>query len=197
MHLPHHPRRAALHHARYERHLEKGQAFCDAEGLGITLHPGSEILYTDQTPRMLREGYVPRLNGKWAVLVEFWYEVPFAKLCEAADKLRDEGMTVIFAHIERYRTLRSVRQIETLKEDYGVRMQINAATLCEKQSFLTKHWRKKVLEDGLIDMVASDAHNTGERCCRMLKAWEWLREEMGQETADRLCGECQRELLAL
>ncbi len=184
---------------RYADHLRKGQAFCEAEGLDIVLHPGSEILYTDHTPRMVREGKVPRLNGKWAVLVEFWYEVPFEKLCEAAEKLgeRGEGMTVVFAHIERYKTLRSIRQIEKLRDDYGVLMQMNARTVYTKQGFLTDRWKKKAIGDGLIDMIASDAHNTGDRPCNMLKAWEWLRDAYDTETADWLCGGSQTELLEL
>ncbi len=181
----------------YRERLAEGQAFCDAEGLGLTLHPGSEILYTDHTPRMLREKRVPRLNDKWAVLAEFWYEVPFRKLCEAAEALADEGMTVIFAHVERYKALHAFRDAEALARDYGVLMQMNARTVYTKQGFLTERWKRKMLSEGLISMVASDAHNTGERACNMLKAREALARDYGEDTAEALCGGNAARILEL
>ncbi len=183
--------------ARYQDHLARAQAWCDGEGLDITLHPGSEILYTDQTPRLVREGQVPRLNGRHAVLVEFWYEAPYRTMCEAARLLGNEGMQVIFAHIERYKETRSLKHVEELRDEYGVLTQVNARTIAEKQGFMTDRWKRKLLDADLVDLVSSDAHNTGSRPCNVLKAWEALRDGWGQETADRLCGGYARDLLSL
>ena len=182
---------------RYEDHLARAQAWCREEGLELTLHPGSEILYTDQTPRLLHEGRIPRLNNRRVVLVEFWYDVPADTLTEAARLLGNEGVTVIFAHVERYRVSRDLGLLEELRDEYGVLMQMNARTVYEKQGFLTDRWKRKLLEGGMIDMVASDAHNTSSRSCNLLQARESLRKAYGAETADRLCGGAAAELLAL
>ena len=182
---------------RYQDHLARAQAFCRDEGLDITLHPGSEILYTDQAPRLLHEGKIPRLNDKRAALVEFWYDVPTDTLYQAARLLGNEGVIVIFAHIERYRVSRNIKLLEELRNEYGVLMQMNARTVYEKQGFLTDRWKRKLLEADIIDMVASDAHSVNSRPFNILRAWEALRDEYGQETADRLCGGAAAELLAL
>ena len=191
------PGEAPFPRERYDDHLARAQAFCDSEGLGLTLHPGSEILYTDQTPRLVREGKVPLLNGKHAVLVEFWYDAPYRTMCEAARLLGNEGMLVIFAHIERYKETRSVRHVEELRGEYGVYTQVNARTIAEKQGFMTDRWKRKLLDADLIDLVSSDAHNVTSRPCNVLKAWEALSATHGSETADRLCGGCAREILSL
>ena len=140
---------------------------------------------------------MPTLNGRRAVLVEFWYDAPYKTMCEAARLLGNEGMSVIFAHIERYRETRSLPHLEELREEYGVYTQMNARTVYEKQGFLTDRWKRKLLDAGLVDMVSSDAHNVASRPCNILKAREALRDGWGEETADRLCGGCARELLSL
>ena len=182
---------------RYERHLAEGQAWADEQGLGLTLHPGSEILYTDAAPRLVQEGVALRLNGQRAVLVEFWHDAPETKLIEAARLLGNEGLTVIFAHIERYRATHSIPLLEELRGEYGVLLQMNVGTILKRLPFFEERWKRKVLRQGLVDLVASDAHSTHSRPCNLLAAWERLREEFGQETADRLCGGLARELLHL
>ena len=182
---------------RYEDHLERAQAWIQEEKLDITLHRGSEILYTDQTARLLHEGQILRLNDRRVVLVEFWYDVPENTMLQAARLLGNEGVTVIFAHVERYKASRNIRFLEELRDEYGVLMQMNARTVYEKQGFLTDRWKRKLFENSMIDMVASDAHNAGSRPCNILKAWEWLRDAYGEESADRLCGDAAAELLKL
>ena len=182
---------------RYEDHLNRLQAWIREENLDITLYPGSEILYTEQAARMLHEGRIPRLNNRRVVLVEFWYDVPEDTMRQAARLLGNEDVTVIFAHIERYKASRNIAFLEELRDEFGVLIQMNARTIYEKQGFLTDRWKRKLLEGDLIDMVASDAHNVSSRPCNVLRAWEWLRDKFGGETADRLCGAAAAELLAL
>ena len=182
---------------KYEAHLAEGQAYCDSQGWDLHLHPGSEILYTRDAVRMLDEGRVPRLDGKWAVLVEFWHECPYSTMEEAARKLTDEGMTVVFAHIERYKALGSIRRIRDLKERWGILMQMNSHTVTRKLPFFTERWKQRVLRDGLVDIISSDAHNITSRSCTMLPAWEKLRDTLGEERADDLCGGCIARVLEL
>ena len=182
----------------YISHLQKANDYCREMGYGIDVHVGSEIMYTDVTPRLLHEGNVPTLDRTWTVLVEFLPDVKFKELCEAARDLGNEGMQVVFAHIERYQTLRtSVREVRELKEDFGVMMQMNCGTVLHKLGFMGERWKRKVLEDELIDMVASDAHNTTSRCCNVLKCHQTLTEMFDRAYADRLCGGCQAELFGL
>ena len=178
----------------YVRHLQEGQRFCDENNLGIQLHMGSEILWTDMSPRMVHEGKVPTLDRSWCVLVEFWWDVEYSVMLKAARELGNEGMSVVFAHIERFKPLRNIRNIRELAEDYRVIMQMNCATIIEKQGLLNDRWRNKVLEEGLVDLVATDTHNLSNRPNRLLRCHEVLTERYGEEYANRLCAENQHRL---
>ena len=178
----------------YLDHLSEGQRWCDENGLDLRLHIGSEILWTEWTPRLLHEGKVPTLDRSWCVLVEFWWDVDWQVMLKAARELGNEGMTVIFAHIERYKPLRSIERLRVLAEEYKVLLQMNGSTVIEKQGFTTDRWRARVFEEGLVDMVASDAHNTRSRGCNLKRCHEVLTERYGGEYADRLCALNQRRL---
>ena len=116
---------------KYLEHLQEGQRYCDEQGLGIQMHLGSEILWTDMSPRMVHEGKVPTLDRSWCVLVEFWWDVEYSVMLKAARELGNEGMTVIFAHIERYKPLRSIERLRVLAEEYKVLLQMNGSTVIE------------------------------------------------------------------
>lgn len=191
------PGREAFPADKYLAHLNQAQQWCDAQGLNLSIHPGCEVLYTDEAPRLLKEGYLPTLAQTWVTLVEFYPLDPFERLCQAARALGNEGFTVVMAHVERYRALQSMKNVELLREEYGVKMQMNCNTVINKRGFMMDRWTRKMIENGYIDYVASDAHNTSSRPCGMRKCYEILYEKYGEEAADELCFENQAELLML
>ncbi len=181
----------------YLAHLEEGNAWCAAEGLPVRLHVGSEILYSDLTPRLTLDGHFPSLCNTYTVLLEFSPDADFKRLCNAARDFGNIGFGVLFAHVERYSALQNLRHVEELREEYGVYMQMNANTIIRKKGFFTERWVRKMLESGYIDCVGTDAHNTSTRPCSMRLCHEMLRSRYGEETADQLCGGFARELLGL
>lgn len=181
----------------YLAHLEEARAFIREREIDMRLHAGCEILYTDAAARMLREGKLPTLAGSHAVLVEFSPDASFRQLTEAASAIGMAGCEALFAHVERYEALRSLKNVRTLREEYGVSMQMNANTVIGKQGFFTGRWVRHMLEGGYIDCIATDAHNLSSRPCRMRRCHELLQEKYGQELADELCGGFQRRFLEI
>ena len=181
----------------YIEHLAKGQAWADEQGLEIRLHNGCEILYTDASPRLLKEGHFPSLNDTWNVLVEFSPDAEFKRLCEAARMLGNVGFQVIFAHVERYSALRNFKNVQELREEYGVYMQMNSNTVTTKKGFFTDRWVRHMLDEGFIDCIGTDAHNISSRPCSMKLCHEMLKARYGQDTADEMCGGFARNLLGL
>lgn len=182
---------------KYLAHMEEGQAFIAAEGLNMRLHTGCEILYTEATARLLTEGQIPTLAFSDAVLVEFTPDMSFRQLTEAATSIGMAGYNVLFAHVERYDVLRNLKLVRQLRDEFGVYMQMNANTVTTKKGFFTERWVRHMLEDGYIDCVATDAHNTSFRPCNMKACYEMLSSRYGQEIADDMCGGFQRRLLGI
>ena len=169
--------------------IGQAQRWCDEQKMQLEILPGCEIFYTPQTVRMLRDGLIPTLADSDYVLVEFLPTAPYSELRGAAKALTAVGYQPIFAHIERYRCLRWPGRVQALREQYGIHMQMNADTICRKQSFFTQMWVDSMLKKGCIDVAASDAHNVTSRPCRMKACYQTLKKRFGQETADRLCME--------
>ena len=171
----------------YLERLDEIRAWCNKAGLPIQILSGAEILYTPQTVAMLRAGRIPTLAETEYVLVEFTPQAPYKLLVQAAKKLRRAGYRPVFAHIERYKSLRAVWRVRDLRRDYGVRMQINAATVCGKNGWLRRLWLDYVIQKGWIDCVASDAHNIQNRRCMMKPCYKKLKARFGKRIAKRLC----------
>lgn len=179
----------------YAAHLEEARAFIAEQGIDLHLHPGCEVLYTDASARLLREGAFPTLAGSDVVLVEFVPDTAFRQIAEAAASFGMAGYSVLFAHVERYNALRSLKNVRTLREEYGVYMQMNAGMVLGKRGFVSERWYKRMMTEGYIDCVATDAHNLSSRVCRMKQAHEVLSRQYGEDFADELCGGFQRRLL--
>lgn len=181
----------------YLARLEEARAFIKAEGIDMRLHTGCEVLYTDASARLMREGHFPKLAESDVVLVEFSPDATFSRLCEAASSIGMAGSAVLFAHVERYDALRSLKNVRKLRDEFGVYMQMNTNTVLTKKGFFTERWVRKMLEGGYIDCVATDAHNLSSRRCKMRKCYDALAEKYGDEFAQELCGGFQRRLLEL
>lgn len=181
----------------YLAHMAEGEAFIAEQGLEMRLHSGCEVLYTDASARLLREGHFPTLAKNDVVLVEFSPDASFRHLMDAATSFGMAGYAVLFAHVERYDALRSLKNVRKLREEFGVHMQMNTNTVISKKGFFTERWVRHMLEDGYIDCVATDAHNLSSRRCRMLECYKVLAEKYGEDFADELCGGFQRRLLEI
>lgn len=164
-------------------------------GIGVQLFKGAELFYTDATVRMLNEGRIPSIAGGRKVLVEFPTMAEYDVLCSAARKLGGAGYSAVFAHVERYQCLRRLSNIEKLKDEYQVLMQVNAATILEPTGIFEKIWLKRALKADLIDIVASDAHNLGHRNNVLKQSYERILKEFGEEQAQRMYIANPRSLL--
>ena len=85
---------------RYDAHLSAAQAFIEAQGIDMHVHRGCEILYTDASARLVREGRIPTLAERDTVLVEFSPDASFQRLTEAAKSFGMAGYDVIFAFLD-------------------------------------------------------------------------------------------------
>lgn len=173
------------------------QVWCDQEELPILLYSGAEILYTDATVRALTDMTVPTLAGTRHVLVEFLPTVTWEELQGAARRLGSVGYSPVFAHVERYRCLRSLDRLAELHDDYQVITQVNANTFLRKKGFLENRWLRMAMEEELIDVAASDAHGMSFRPCQLGECYREIKKTYGTDMARRLCVEYPGYIIGL
>ena len=174
---------------RYEQRLVEAQRYCAENGLPLEIYGGAEILYTPMTVTMLLDGRIPTMADTQYVLVEFLPDIEFRELFRAVRKLVYAGYRPILAHIERYSCLmHRLKRVYALKDDYEVCLQVNCNTILNPKGFWVRRGIRRLLDDEMVDFVATDAHNIRSRKTHMREAYRLLRRAYGREYATYLTG---------
>jgi protein-tyrosine phosphatase len=96
------------------------------------------------------------------------------------------GYTPILAHVERYRWMdRALPWVERMAQS-GVLMQVTAGSFFGDYGRMAQDWSMRLLLDGLVSIVASDAHDLDVRPPGLSKARKLVASELGADEARRM-----------
>ena len=103
------------------------------------------------------------------------------------DRLWCSGYFPVVAHVERYSFLwKKFHDVLSMSHD-GVLFQVNASSLmAEDKSSPAKKMAEKLLSRGAVDIIASDAHDTGARSPRLSACRTYIEERFGEAYAEML-----------
>jgi protein-tyrosine phosphatase len=170
-----------------QERLAELKAVCADEYPDLQLHLGAEVLFGEGIRRRLRAGIIPTLAGSNYVLLEFAPGVSKDALERAVRHLANGGYAAVLAHSERYPAITGDLQFtKYLQEKYGVLIQVNADTFVSRQRFHVRRFLKKAMHQGIIDLVASDAHSTKNRRTMMKNAYVSLAEKYDKNQVNHL-----------
>ncbi|MBQ8617806.1 MAG: hypothetical protein IJ418_09915 [Clostridia bacterium] len=175
-----------FHMERFKKNLQLINDWCREQKKPVSVHMGAEVYYTPHTVQWLTDGRVPTLASSNYILIEFSSNASYDEIVRASRKMTNAGYLPVLAHVERYRYLRNKKHLARLKEDYPVLIQMNADTFLRRNTIFEENWLRQVLEMELVDIVASDAHNTTNRLCQMSKCHSYFMKKYGQRVADQL-----------
>ena len=172
----------------YNERLEKLRTEC-AEPHGVRLYPGAEVYYTVMARGHLDGKRVPTLNDTEYVLLEFDPRTVYRAMLDALSDLSSAGYIPVLAHAERYNCLVSVpRRVKELKKRFEMRFQVNCYTITQNNGLMVSRFIRRVLNDGLIDAIATDAHDANGRLDLMQAAHKIISEKFGATYADHIAG---------
>lgn len=146
----------------------------------LELYLGSEVYYTSGCLEDLRTGKIPTMAGSRYVLVEFSPKDSFEKIYQATREITNAGYLMLIAHVERYLCLEKKRDRIAKLADMGAYFQTNASAVVRGEGHTPSHvsrWNKKMVTDGMISFIGSDAHDMGYRAPRVADAAEWIRRK--------------------
>ena len=181
--------------AELKNKLDELNGICDQDFPGLRISLGAEVLFGEGLRRKLRSGAIPTMNGSQYVLVEFLPSVSRDVLEKAVGHLANGGFVSIIAHAERYTALmKDLPWTAYLREKYGALVQVNAAALLRHRHFFAFRHIKNALVQGLVDFVASDAHDIECRKTRMMACYQLVCSRYGIRHAERMfcCGLMKR-----
>jgi protein-tyrosine phosphatase len=122
-----------------------------------------------------------RRLGEAHLLVELEPDTPAGFVDLALQRVREIGLTPVFAHPERCRAVRSQpRVLDSARQD-GALVQVVAPSLTGRWGDATADAAWHLLDSGRVDLLASDAHRARRDGAHLTRAAEMVTARLGAD----------------
>lgn len=175
--------------------FEIAKEYCKAEYPDLEVYLGSELLYHYECIDAIADKKIFTMNGSRYVLVDFMLTPDLRSIRIGAERLLNSGYRPIIAHIERYPCFYQKPNIIKELIRSGAVIQVNASALLEGVFSRTRRWCLKLISNGLVDLISSDAHSMGVRNPDMSEALALVRSKFGDDVAKKLFLENGKKIL--
>ena len=169
---------------RIKEHFEMLKPY--AEKLELQIFLGCEYHVNSQITEAFDSGRCHTLADTKYVLTEYSYQSEFSYIYKMTEELILHGYFPIIAHVERYRCMVENINLAAELQDMGAMIQMNADAILGLEGWGSKRYCKKMLQEELVDLVASDSHGIAERVNHMRKCYEAIAKKFGEDYAKEL-----------
>ncbi|MBV8566816.1 MAG: capsular biosynthesis protein [Methylobacteriaceae bacterium] len=149
----------------------------------ISLFAGADVHMAPDLVRSLRDGSVLTINESRYLLFEPPHHVLPPRLEDCTFELMTAGYIPIITHPERLSWVDRNYELLPRLARAGVLLQLTAGSLTGRFGGRAQYWSKRMMDDGLCHLIATDAHNLTGRPPVLSGACEMLTERLGQEEA--------------
>lgn len=161
------------------------QSELDTRGIPLTIFASQEVRINGDLLQQIEDDDILFCDASNRyLLVEFPTAEAPSYAIRMMEELRARGIIPIIAHPERNGTFRKDpnKLIEFL--DIGCLAQLTAPSIIGIFGKDIKKTAKVMIENGLVQMVASDAHHVDKRTFYLKEAYEEITKHHGEETTD-------------
>ncbi len=149
----------------------------------IEVLPGGDVRIDERLPELLDCGEVTSLAGAGRhLLLELPHEI-YVEPTPAFEMLHERGLQGILTHPERYRYLQGGCERPQAWFAAGAILQITAASLTGDFGRRAGEFAWRLVEAGMVSLVATDAHDINRRPPRLGVALELLVDRIGLSAA--------------
>lgn len=154
--------------------------------IALDLVCGADAHMDVQFTEKLARREIPTLAGSRYVLVEPPYHVAPIRMEQFFFQILLAGYVPILTHPERLRWISErYSMIERLSR-HGVWMQITASSLTGSFGRDPRYWAERMLDEGRVQVLATDAHDTHRRPPNLSKGWQAAATRVGEHEATHL-----------
>ncbi|OQX08782.1 MAG: capsular biosynthesis protein [Thiothrix lacustris] len=144
----------ALHHL---------QAALDEHAIPLTLVIGADVHMVPEVMSGLRQGSIPTLHGSRYFLLEPSHHVAVPNFVEKVENFINAGYVPLITHPERLHWLEEHYAEFVAAAHSGAWIQITAGSINGEFGSRAKKWSERMLQDGIVHIIASDAHGIKQR----------------------------------
>lgn len=158
-----------------------------ADGVPLEVFPGGEVRIDERLLSLLEQDQALTLADLGVCLL---MELPHGQFVDPAplfEPLLERSIQPIMAHPERHRYLRDqAHRIEDWVQR-GALVQVTAGSLTGDFGRSASRVAWRLLDEGLVHVIASDAHDSSRRAPRMTDAIQALAEQAPEWLVRRVC----------
>lgn len=156
------------------------------EGIELALVTGCDAHVRPDFLACLRNGHILTLHESRYILFEPPHNILPQRLDDLLFNIVAGGYVPILTHPERLEWIEPNFGMISQYVRMGVWMQVTAGSLTGDFGRRAQYWAQKLLAEGLVHIIASDAHNTSSRPPGLSKAFRIASEEVGLDEAHQL-----------
>ncbi len=157
-------------------HVEAINSIIKENKIKIEVLPGQEVYLTSNILKCYDSGLVKGLNDSKYMLIELPMECYPKYAADIIYELKVMGITTIIAHPERYAYFINDLSNINLFIEKNCLFQINATSILGKSGKHVKRTAFELLNKGIADFIASDAHDKSFRKPQIKDAFNIIRE---------------------
>lgn len=144
----------------YWSRLQKLNRALEENGIPLKLYPGMEVFVKDNIWELLERKQILTLNHTNYLLVEFPFEEEPEIVISCLDCLKQSGYWCILAHPERYSFIQREEELAWYLAEQECILQINVGSLLGNFGQKCGQLAEKMLDAGIVSILATDAHDT-------------------------------------
>lgn len=164
-------------------------------GIDLTLVEGADTHLAPELVQSLKAGRVPTLAGSRYFLLEPPHHVAPPRLEEQVFALLAHGYVPVITHPERLSWIESHYAIFPRMAKAGAWLQLTAGAITGHFGKRPRYWSQKLMDEGLVHLIASDAHSTGRRAPVISEAREYAARQLGEAESWALVRDRPRAIL--
>ncbi len=160
------------------------QAVLRQRGIPLTLVAGADVHIAWELPDRLANGEIPTLNRSRYFLLEPSHQLFTPKLEDFARRLLHGGYVPIITHPERLEWIGRHYEVLHRLSGMGCPLQLTADSLVGRFGSEAEEVGLRILDDGLMCFVASDAHGIRRRTPELARARKVVAARLGERVAE-------------
>lgn len=182
----------------YREAFERLKSRIRQRNIHVKIYPGMEIMLSEdeekknQTPAVvdrLKANELLTINNTDYVLVEVPFNVNTRYIIEQTQKLMQAGYRVILAHPERYQVIQNHPERTHELVEAGCILQINTGSVAGVFGKGCQQVTLQLLDMEVVQIIATDAHDTNRRSHRMRDVIDVLFDRYGEDVIHLLTSE--------
>lgn len=159
----------------YFNKLNRLQAALAYNQIPLKLYPGMEIFLDEDAIALIEKQKLLSLNGTRYLLVEFPFDEDPQVVLERLEELREADYEIVLAHPERYVFIQKDPELAYYLAQQGCVLQVNTGSLTGDFGQVCQRLSHQMLEDGIVSVLATDAHDANHRPPLVRRTAEALR----------------------